>query len=731
VIPGQSIQWRGQIDPLICGLLVLGIGVGLWWGHRLLAGRSRHPWRLFWPKVAVTLILVLVLFEPVWTVRQKAGIHGSLLVLVDSSSSMEVRDDGKESRLVRARHVVERLRGSLPGRLGMDVREFDTGVRKAGEPPPAAPVRGTDIGGCLAMLEQKGELASAAGVVLLTDGGDESLDEVRAPPVPVHVVGIGGSPDGWNDVAIDQVQAPATVEKGVGFDVDVGLVAHGADGRFSGSLNAVDVRVERDVDGGAEVVASQKIDLSRKRARVRFKVAAQDPGLQRFRARVVPVAGELSELNNVRPFAVNVQKRSLHVLYFTRELGVEFKALRAELGRDPGIAFTALFRTTSERFTIQGDRFPGDDMLGAGFPRKREELALFDCIVIGSFEASDWRADQMKALLEFVEDGGGVVFLGGEKSFAAGGYEKTALAPLFPWRIEEGDAGLLAGSFPVSIASVGLGHPMLAGLDRAFSGGPGLASVNLAGPLRPGAVALVEAQARDRAVAVVAVQSYGRGRVLGVASNTLWQWTRAGEVMRVGYGIFWRQAIRFLSGKTEGGRVLSVSWDKEHYRPGETAVATVRLGADRDAEGVRLSPALTLDGKSRPVSLDPGGADRRTWTAQMRFGERGTYEIRLSAYEGEQLLETYERDVLVEALLPEGSKLEMRAGDLRQLAERSGGGYVSEAEVAKLGGNFAATLGERTVAKELPLAQTGPYFALLVMGLLAMEWWLRRRSNLV
>lgn len=729
MIPGESIQWRGQVDPLLCGLLVLGVGLGLWWGYRLLAGRTRHPWRLIWPKVAVTLLLVLALFEPVWNVRETAGVRGALMVLVDTSASMGVADDGGAPRLDRARRIAEGLRGSLPEGLAMDVREFDIGVRKSGEPVAAALAGGTDIGGCLAVLEQKGELSSAAGVVLLTDGGDEALDEVRAPPVPVHVVGIGSSPEGWNDVAIDQLQAPATVEVGAGFDVEVGLSARARDAGFAAGLSSAEVRIE--AEGVAEPVGSQRVDLSRKRARVRFRIEEQEAGLRRFRAVVMPLGGELSGLNNARPFAVNVQKRSLRVLYFTRELGVEFKALRAELGRDPGIAFTALFRTVSERFTIQGDRFLGDEVLAAGFPRKSEDLALFDCVLIGSFEAGDWREDQMRALLGFVEGGGGVAFLGGEKSFAGGGYDKTPMAPLFPWRIEEGEPSLLAGAFPVSIAAVGSGHPVVAGLDRAFSGGPGLASVNLPGPLRPGALALVEAQARDRTVAVVAVQSYGRGRVLGVASNTQWQWARAGEVMRLGYGVFWRQAVRFLSGKEEGGRVLSVSWDKERYRPGETAVATLRLGADRDAEAVRLAPSLVLGGESRPVSLEAAGSDRRASAVQMRFGERGTYDFRVSVYEGEQLLEVYEREIPVESHLPEGSRLEVDGGGLARLAERSGGTYVAEAEAVGLGKEFAARLGVKTVVKELPLAQAGPYFVVLVLALLALEWWLRRRSNLV
>src|SRR5208283_5664304 len=129
-------------------------------------------------------------------------------------------------------------------------------------------------------------------------------------------------------------------------------------------------------------------------------------GAQRYRVTVQPAIGELSTLNNSRTVTVDVEKKALRMLYFTLELGQEFKVLRNELGRDPGLSFTALFRSAGSRFTLQGDRVSGDDALAAGFPASKDGLKPYDVIIIGSFPAEDCAPRQMQAMSQFVEEGG-------------------------------------------------------------------------------------------------------------------------------------------------------------------------------------------------------------------------------------------------------------------------------------------------------------------------------------
>ena len=251
-------------------------------------------------------------------------------------------------------------------------------------------------------------------------------------------------------------------------------------------------------------------------------------GIQHYRVTVAPVTGELSPLNNSRSVTVNVQKKSVHVLFFTQEIGQEFKVLRNELAHDPGLAFTALFRTSGSRFMLQGDRLPGDEALADGFPTAKKSLEPYDAIIIGALPAENFLPQQMQALTQFVEDGGTVIFLGGDAAFGRGGYAPTPLAALFPWRISDREPELAHGIFPVHVPPTGTGNPILATVeDIVARGDAALDAVNQLDELKPGATALLDAQVDGRELAVVATQPFGKGKVMGIASSTLVEMGRA------------------------------------------------------------------------------------------------------------------------------------------------------------------------------------------------------------
>ena len=74
------------------------------------------------------------------------------------------------------------------------------------------------------------------------------------------------------------------------------------------------------------------------------------------------------------------------------------------------------------------------------FPKSRAELFQYRAIVLGSIEASFFTHDQLAMLADFVNvRGGGLLMLGGRRSFAEGGYAGTPLAQVMPVVIS-GDA---------------------------------------------------------------------------------------------------------------------------------------------------------------------------------------------------------------------------------------------------------------------------------------------------
>ena len=446
-----------------------------------------------------------------------------------------------------------------------------------------------------------------------------------------------------------------------------------------------------------------------------------------------------------------MQKQSLRVLYFTRALGQEFKVLRSELGRDPGISFTALFRTAGDRFTLQGDRRPGDEAVAAGLPSTKQGLEAYDVIIIGSFPAQDCTPRQMQALIQFVEDGGALILLGGEQSFGRGGYAQTSLAPLFPWRLSDAEPEPAHETVRVRVPPMGAGHPILATVEDILGRTSAtLEAVNVVSELKPGATALLEARLGARDLALAGLQPFGKGRVLGIASNTLWKWATQPEPLSSAYGLFWRQAIRNLTGKTEGGQNLSVRFDKDFYRPGEEAAVEIRApGARPDAlrfaaslaindhaapvrpseRGAGILPASSPD-QPAPASVEPLPGQNQTWQAKLRFRERGEYVFRLVAYQNERVLDTYEKNLAIAPLLSEGSRLELDEPFLQQLAQRGGGAYFRETEADQLLQRLGGKHARKVTLQESSLVEAGPWFLLALLALLVCEWLLRRKMSL-
>ena len=207
----------------------------------------------------------------------------------------------------------------------------------------------------------------------------------------------------------------------------------------------------------------------------------------------------------------------------------------------------------------------------------------------------------MDALTQFVEDGGTVIFLGGDAAFGRGGYAATPLAALFPWRISDREPELAHGLFPVHVPPTGMGNPILATVEDIVSRGDAtLEAVNQVDELKPGATALLDARVNGRELAAVATQPFGKGRVMAIASNTFWKWAMQPDPLGSAYGLFWRQAVRQLTGKTEGGQNLDVHWDKDYYRPGELAAGEIRV-VNPNASAVDFT--ATLAGKGQPVPV--------------------------------------------------------------------------------------------------------------------------------
>ena len=658
------------------------------------------------PRLIMSVILLVLLLGPTLRLEQTAAVHGTVIALVDMSSSMDVVDDGKETRLARVRRLLLDLQRSLPSGvtlrvLGFDTRVHDdlplllTPVERPGD--PAAVMRG---------LGAEPAVRGALATVVFTDGGDEPFTISAPPATPASFVGIGTDSTTWKNISIADVQAPATAEVRLATTITVDIANHSP-------APTTPVQLEQWVKGTWQSLSQEMADIHAGRARVVFHRTHDTAGLRRYRVMIPAIPGEVALSDNQREFAIDVREQTLHVLFFTRELGADYKALRQELARDPGLTFTGLIRTSvsaaGERYLLQGDRLDGDTVLEGGLPTTVKDLARYGTIILGSFPASAWRAGEQTALVSWVEQGGTLILLGGEHSFAAGGYRETPLGALLPF---SSDDGFVRGTFPVAVPATAGQSPVVAGVATLLVAGAAVDSRNRLGALSPLASVLLTATDSGRAVPLLVTQPHGQGTVVAVATNTLWRLARPGQASA--FGTLWRQLVRQqMAGDRE--RQVRVAWNRERYRPGDSALITL----------TSLAPGLTLRATVRqgnqpavPVALDDQGH------AHVDFTERG--EWRVQVFNGTE--EIYAKTQVVSPGLGEGNRIEVDDATLRAAAVACGGTYAREGEAKVLFAHVAERLAGRQERHERGLLD-GWWTVLMITALMIGELILRRQRN--
>tara|TARA_B100001964_G_C13963499_1_gene478731 strand:- start:118 stop:747 length:630 start_codon:yes stop_codon:yes gene_type:complete len=198
---------------------------------------------------------------------------------------------------------------------------------------------------------------------------------------------------------------------------------------------------------------------------------------------------------------------------------------------------------------------------------------------------------------------------------------------------------------------------------------------------------------------------------------------------------FWRDSIRYLAGEIEGGRFLTVQWDRKRYRPSEEGHAEIGV-VGRYAEGeVHLKGTVEHAGTTQDLSIVL--KDGNDFQTEVFFTDRGDYTIKLEATLAGEPLDSYERVIRVGSNVSEGADLAVDHPFLENLAARSGGYYQREADTEQLIQRLKAMLMTSADPHDTPLVREPdlfgllPIYILLVMGVLLWEWILRRRMNIV
>ncbi len=742
--------WALPFGLLIAAAAVLAAVLA----SRLLRPAAAVPLRrrLLLLRIPAVLLLAALLLEPTIARERLRGEDLAVVVLLDRSASMAVPDSWEG----RPRHRVAAEFLSGPGTgladlLGDDFRivalAFDTAARAAteaertGGPLPSGSL--TDVAEALRAAGRAAPRGETVAVVLLSDGADNAGGDARNAAaeagVPVYAVGFGSRADAGRrrrDLALVSVDAPETAFAGNTVAVEAALRSSGYDLADPGNRKVRVVLAEGDKEVASEVVEFAE-DAP---VRVALRFVPEGPGTRTYRIRIPLRPDEAVEGNNARTFPLAVRERSASVLYFDATMRWEAKFLRDLLARDAAFSLTSVLHSGQGRLIVNGDPRGAD--LSRGLPPDAAGLSNFDVVVLGDVAADALPPGALEALRAWVEDGGGLLTLGGYHAYAAGGYAGTPLAEALPVFLSAED-GQVEEALRLTLTPEGRVHPALSGLEPYFAGKapPSLEGMTAVRKEKPGAQVLLAAEGADgaRRGIVLAAHLYGEGRAAAFTGDTTWVWYRSPELggSEGLYPRFWGQVLRWLLEEEpeveQAGEPVVTFPDRPEYRLGETAKIRVRV---RDDKGAPVSDAevdLALAGPGGNRRLTPLPLPRVPGHYEDRFRALvpGDYALSAAAARGGTALG---RGTASFRVLPES--VEMDDVDLDEdllggVARASGGRYYLGSPSAEaVAGDIRGSLVSLVEREETALADA-PLFLLLFVGLLTGEWLLRRRRNLL
>ena len=784
--------WQLEYNALPQGdaaLLILScfvaLAVGLWSLYRWEAPSLSVGMRglLTACRIGTVMCAIAMLIEPVIVLSKTEHIPSHVLVMLDSSQSMGLRDAWKDDsqarslaeslnleggdaavrKMTRLELASELLKGDLVDTIAQNgdrivhIHPFAERLGEEFDPRSASPlqVQGqtTSIGSSLrqAVLAYRG--MPLAGVVLISDGQSNSGESLRAAArfvgdeaIPIFAI-TAGTGEGPRNAAIASMEtAPIIFERDTNH-IHVSVQSRGI------SDTPVTVTLDRrrgDEEWHEFATQELMLDDENPQQTVSFPHSETELGRAEFRARLSDVGPELTADDNVALAEVRVIRQKLRTLLIAGSTFPEVQFLRNTLLRDKTIELSTWLMSADEMY-----EHPGDKPIRQ-LPTTDEELNQFDCVLLYDPNPSRWPANFGDLLTQFVgQAGGGLVYVAGEMQTASlfenqdepelawlsllpivreTGLFRTQvqmrLSARHAWNLRITDEGQRDTVFAFDEDPV-RNQQILMNLPGMFWHFP----VTRA---KPGATVLArhgDPRMRNEfgPEVLLATQLVGPGRSFFVGFDRPYRWRYLDEQFFDG---FWARLIARAGRNKQLGGVypFRLATDRSSYRPGNQVRLVARFSDPSELDpGLKNLPGEIEHGDAPPVpiTLEPGrneGEFETTFTVN----RAGPHFVRVWAGDDTSRSLVKASTLKLDVELPnlEFETPTLDRARLESVARETGGRVFEMTEADQLAnaltiGRVARQLEDRQEIWDCPLL-FGTLFLLLLT-----EWLVRKRCRLV
>jgi hypothetical protein len=715
-----------------------------------------------WVLVGVGTVLALVNFLPQLTMRTgvrvgtfllRLGMLGLLLVvlcgleyqalietedrqqwtmLLDDSASMATRDVDGGSRYAAARADLDRLRDAVSSRVNLRVETVSGAA--AGDEPGQGPTPFREAITRAALARSRPDR-----LIVLTDGRDSEArdlfrlgEDLRARDVKLSVR-LYGSDQPPADTAITAEPERNAIRLGEEIVIR---------GSITGGRGEESITIKEDGKDVGRVIVPAK-------GQGRF-VARHRPKAKGQHVYTLELGGsDAVPENNSTRFTVQVVQEKINVLLIEGFPRFEFKLIKAVLEVDPLVNLVSVCHVPGGGVHVQGEplhRNPEQGLITA-----QADLFKYDVVILRDVPRALFRAggdtteSRLQHIVQFVtKRGGGLVVLGGQDTYNAGGYGDSHLAEVLPFDLSQRIApeDQFDGLFFVTIPKPAYDHPLLQLLPDPVENRERLNSLrqldgsNNVGRFKPLATPLMTRTVQikgkgdkpiEREAPIMGYLAVGDGKVLAASVDTLWRWQLQPDFADPPLTMLLANAMRLLA--PPPGR-----------KPGAPNV-TIGTGAPQVGQDLLLATDLKdqnfdpITGADLLVTVTrPDGTSYRIYPRDLPE-EPGHYAYRVpldqpGPYKVKAAFGKFEatRDFLAGAAAGEFADLSVDRAGMARLVEGANGATISTPLDTWLQSVDAQPVRQQAT-RDLEVWNSWPVL-LVFFGLVSVDCYLRKRQGL-
>jgi uncharacterized membrane protein len=701
-------------------------------------------------RTVLLALIFFVLMRPVIVAPSVVPGSSYVAVLMDDSSSMRLAGESSGTRLDAVKRIMSPGSPFLAGlseKFKVRAYKFSARAERVGDATElAGEGERTDLASALEQAVRDGAGLPLGGIILMTDGASNAeadatdtlagtLGNLRGRGLPVFTVGVGQtSLEG--DIELIRATAPRRVLMGSPVTAELLVRASGA-GQKTAKIDLIEDN---------HPLRSQDVVLQSEATTVaRITFTPSSAGLHRYTFAAKPSPDEPVADNNSQELVIEVEDARPKILYMEGEPRWEYGKLREALREEKNLVLVSVLRSADGKFYRQG--VESAEELVTGFPKSEEEIFKYNAIILGSVEATFFTFDQLRAIEQFVSRRGGTLLaLAGAKSLSAGGYSNTPIADLLPVYLS-GEAPPPADSqtFKAAPSDRGRDHPAARLLDdpaanqKAWEQMPAITLPEVITGTKPGATVILEARSaadRGRAVPLLAEERYGRGRTLALMASDTWRWRMMLESKNKSFESFWTHLLRYSVESVR--RSVEATTERSFYGRDEQVRLRVEVADEKflNVAGAQVTSRVTTPtGRTVEVLMKQtveGGFEG--YTGVLAATEDGLYKVDVSARRGTGTAPSAMIGVAQTSFIAGPPNREARDAAqnselLKRIAADTGGQYYTEGQATNLIEDLTHTEGPGSQRVPYELWDM-PINFLLVIGLAASEWFIRKRKGL-